>query len=137
LRRARRFRYPRAVMDVISGALEALNAVLWHESVLYVIVAAGHLFTFWSMLYKGFRPGRMSQLVAVGHGTQVVRGVYGAPEGPGGVKRPASAPVTAAISAARSGPCRCRRNWLALSGWWPSGSCGVSGRCCAATCRRP
>lgn len=86
MRRKRRFRYPRATMDVISGALTALNAVLWHEVVLYTIVGVGLLFTGWSVLGAGrLALGRFSQLVALRHGSQVVRGVYDDDEGPGAI----------------------------------------------------
>ena len=50
--------------------LAALNGILWHEYVMFGIVATGILFTVWS----GF-----SQYRALTHGPRVVRGIYDDP----------------------------------------------------------
>jgi len=56
--------------------LAALNGILWHEYVMFVIVGTGLLFTIWS----GF-----SQYRALTHGPKVVRGVYDDPDDPGAI----------------------------------------------------
>lgn len=56
--------------------MDAVNAVLWHDIVLYVLLAVGVLFTFWS----GF-----SQYRAITHGTQVIRGKYDRRDDPGAI----------------------------------------------------
>ena len=59
------------------GALLAtLNSVLWHEYVLYTIVATGIVFTVWS----GF-----CQYQALAHGPSVLRGVYDDAKDPGAI----------------------------------------------------
>jgi len=63
-------------MGDISGLLATLNGLLWHEYVLYAIVATGLLFTIWS----GF-----SQYRALTHGPSVIRGVYDDPNDPGAI----------------------------------------------------
>ncbi|MDH3746823.1 MAG: amino acid carrier protein [Gammaproteobacteria bacterium] len=63
-------------MGDISAVLAALNAILWHEYVLYAIVGTGVLFTIWS----GF-----SQYWALRHGPAVVRGEYDDPNDPGAI----------------------------------------------------
>jgi alanine or glycine:cation symporter, AGCS family len=60
-------------LDQIIGAI---NSVLWHDVVLYIVLATGVLFTFWS----GF-----SQYRALTHGTQVIRGRYDDPSDPGAI----------------------------------------------------
>jgi AGCS family alanine or glycine:cation symporter len=59
-----------------SAALSAINAILWHEYVLYGIMGTGVLFTVWS----GF-----SQYRALTHGPSVIRGVYDDPNDPGAI----------------------------------------------------
>ncbi len=56
--------------------LAALNGILWHDYVLYAIVATGLVFTIWS----GF-----SQYWALKHGPAVIRGVYDDPDDPGAI----------------------------------------------------
>ena len=56
--------------------LAALNGILWHEYVMFGIVATGILFTVWS----GF-----SQYRALTHGPRVVRGIYDDPSDPGAI----------------------------------------------------
>ncbi|MEM1173835.1 MAG: amino acid carrier protein [Pseudomonadota bacterium] len=63
-------------MAEFSAFLATLNGILWHESVLYLIVATGVLFTIWS----GF-----SQFRALTHGPKVIRGVYDDPNDPGAI----------------------------------------------------
>jgi alanine or glycine:cation symporter, AGCS family len=54
-------------MDAFLEFLGTINGVLWHDVVLWGILAVGVLFTFWS----GF-----SQYRALTHGVQVIRGKY-------------------------------------------------------------
>ncbi len=63
-------------MGDISGLLATINGFLWHEYVLYMIVATGLVFTIWS----GF-----SQYRAITHGSRVLRGVYDDPDDPGAI----------------------------------------------------
>ncbi|MDJ0916163.1 MAG: amino acid carrier protein [Woeseiaceae bacterium] len=63
-------------MAEVSAFLATLNGILWHETVLYAIVATGLLFTVWS----GF-----SQYRALTHGPAVIRGVYDDPNDPGAI----------------------------------------------------
>ena len=75
-------------MGDFSAVLAMLNAILWHEYVLYAIVGTGILFTIWS----GF-----SQYWALKHGPAVVRGKYDDPDDPGAINH------FQALSAALSG----------------------------------
>ena len=72
----------------LSEILATINAVLWNETWLYIIVGTGILFTIWS----GF-----SQYRALTHGPSVVRGVYDDPDDPGAINH------FQALSAALSG----------------------------------
>ena len=72
----------------LSELLATINAVLWNETWLYIIVGTGILFTIWS----GF-----SQYRALTHGPAVVRGVYDDPDDPGAINH------FQALSAALSG----------------------------------
>ncbi len=63
-------------MAEFSATLAFLNSILWHDYVLYTIVASGLLFTLWS----GF-----SQYRALTHGPAVIRGVYDDPDDPGAI----------------------------------------------------
>jgi AGCS family alanine or glycine:cation symporter len=63
-------------MDSISGAMTAVNAILWHNVVLWLLLCTGVLFTLWS----GF-----SQLTSLTHGTHVLRGRYDDPDDPGAI----------------------------------------------------
>ena len=56
--------------------LVQINAILWHEYVLYIMVLTGLTFTLWS----GF-----SQYRALTHGVSVVRGRYDDPDDPGAI----------------------------------------------------
>jgi alanine or glycine:cation symporter, AGCS family len=72
----------------LSAVLATINAVLWNETWLYIIVATGVLFTLWS---------GVSQYRALTHGPAVVRGVYDDPNDPGAINH------FQALSAALSG----------------------------------
>ena len=72
----------------LSEILATINAVLWNETWLYIIVGTGILFTIWS----GF-----SQYRALTHGPSVVRGVFDDPSDPGAINH------FQALSAALSG----------------------------------
>jgi len=63
-------------MAEFSALLATLNGFLWHEYVLYAIVATGILFTVWS----GF-----GQYRALTHGPAIIRGVYDDPNDPGAI----------------------------------------------------
>ena len=63
-------------MAEFSALLATINGVLWHEYVLYAIVATGIVFTFWSGI---------GQYRALTHGPAVVRGVYDDPNDPGAI----------------------------------------------------
>jgi len=60
----------------MNDLLVTLNAILWHEYVLYVMVITGLTFTVWS----GF-----CQYRALTHGTHVIRGRYDEPDDPGAI----------------------------------------------------
>jgi AGCS family alanine or glycine:cation symporter len=60
-------------MDAFLGTI---NAILWHDYVLYTMVFTGITFTFWS----GF-----SQYRALTHGVSVIRGRYDNPDDPGAI----------------------------------------------------
>ena len=60
----------------MDAALAAINAVLWHNYVLYIMVFTGLTFTFWS----GF-----CQYRALTHAPHVLRGVYNDPDDPGAI----------------------------------------------------
>ncbi|MCH7820411.1 MAG: alanine:cation symporter family protein [Proteobacteria bacterium] len=63
-------------MAEFSAFLALLNSILWHNYVLYTLVATGVVFTVWS----GF-----SQYRALTHGPAIVRGVYDNPDDPGAI----------------------------------------------------
>jgi len=63
-------------MDTINGVMTALNAILWHDVVLWLLLGTGVVFTLWS----GF-----SQLQALTHGSHVLRGRYDDPDDPGAI----------------------------------------------------
>jgi AGCS family alanine or glycine:cation symporter len=63
-------------MDTINSVISAINAVLWHDIVLLLVLATGVLFTVWS----GF-----SQFRALTHGSHVLRGRYDDPTDPGAI----------------------------------------------------
>lgn len=63
-------------MDALNASLNFINDLLWHDWVLYTVLASGVLFTFWS----GF-----SQFRALTHGSQVLRGRYDTKGAPGAI----------------------------------------------------
>ena len=63
-------------MDGFNRFMEAANGVLWHNSVLFIILGTGVLFTLWS----GF-----CQYRALTHGFHVLRGRYDDPADPGAI----------------------------------------------------
>lgn len=63
-------------MDAFHAILDVINGVLWHDWVLYGVLATGVLFTFWS----GF-----SQYRALTHGVAVIRGRYDDAKDPGAI----------------------------------------------------
>ena len=63
-------------MSAFDSALTTLNSILWHDSVLFLLLGTGVLFTVWS----GF-----CQFRALTHGTRVLRGVYDRPDDPGAI----------------------------------------------------
>ena len=63
-------------MDTLNGVMTELNAILWHDVVLWLLLGTGVIFTLWS----GF-----SQIQALTHGTHVLRGRYDDPDDPGAI----------------------------------------------------
>lgn len=63
-------------MDTVTGLVEGINAVVWHDVVLYIVLGVGLLFTIWS----GF-----GQYRALTHGVKVVRGKYDHKGDPGAI----------------------------------------------------
>ncbi|MFG0292926.1 MAG: alanine/glycine:cation symporter family protein [Phycisphaerales bacterium JB050] len=63
-------------MELFMDILNAINGVIWHNLVLYVVLGVGILFTLWS----GF-----SQYRALTHGTAVIRGKYDDKNDPGAI----------------------------------------------------
>ncbi|MBL9100835.1 MAG: sodium:alanine symporter family protein [Myxococcales bacterium] len=65
-----------ALVTGMNDWLTALNAVIWHDSVCYIVLAVGLLFTLWS----GF-----CQYHALTHGVKVIAGRYDDERGPGAI----------------------------------------------------
>ncbi len=63
-------------MSTLDLILNTLNSILWHNSVLFLLLGTGILFTVWS----GF-----CQYRAITHGVHVIRGVYDEPDDPGAI----------------------------------------------------
>jgi AGCS family alanine or glycine:cation symporter len=63
-------------METLNHVLEAINGVLWHDAVLYIVLAVGVLFTVWT----GF-----GQYRALTHGVAVIRGKYDNKSDPGAI----------------------------------------------------
>jgi AGCS family alanine or glycine:cation symporter len=63
-------------MAAFEGFLVSLNGILWHNSVLLVLLLTGVLFTVWSAF---------SQRRALTHGLRVIRGAYDDPNDPGAI----------------------------------------------------
>ena len=65
-----------ALRTGLNDWLTAINAVIWHDSVLYIVLAVGLLFTLWS----GF-----CQYHALTHGVRVITGRYDDSRDPGAI----------------------------------------------------
>jgi AGCS family alanine or glycine:cation symporter len=63
-------------MDRFNEILGSINDVLWHDFVLFVVLAVGALLIVWS---------KFGPLVALTHGIQVVRGKYDSDQDPGAI----------------------------------------------------
>ncbi len=63
-------------MNRANEIMAALNGILWHDSVVFAILATGVVFTVWS---------RFSQIRALRHAPKVLRGAYDDPHDPGAV----------------------------------------------------
>ncbi len=63
-------------METLNHVMEAINGVLWHDAVLYIVLGVGVLFTVWS----GF-----GQYHALTHGIAVIRGKYDDKRDPGAI----------------------------------------------------
>lgn len=64
------------IMDQANAAMEVINGILWHDSVLYILLGTGVLFTIWS----GF-----SQWHSLTHGVDVIRGKFDKKGDPGAI----------------------------------------------------
>ena len=63
-------------MADFNAVLAAVNAILWHDWVLFVVLGTGVVFTIWS---------RFCQYRALTHGVRVIRGSYDDPSDPGAI----------------------------------------------------
>jgi AGCS family alanine or glycine:cation symporter len=63
-------------MDSLMNVLDAVNGVLWHRIVLFVLLGTGLLFTVWT---------RFGQARALTHGVAVIRGKYDRKGDPGAI----------------------------------------------------
>ena len=63
-------------MTGFNAFLTALNGILWHDSVLLIVLGTGILFTIWS---------RFGQYRSLTHGLRVIRGSYDDPGDPGAI----------------------------------------------------
>ncbi|MFM1805536.1 MAG: hypothetical protein RL136_2415 [Planctomycetota bacterium] len=63
-------------MEQLNQILDSINGVLWHDTVLFVVLGVGILFTLWS----GF-----AQYRSLTHGFAVVRGKYDKKDDPGAI----------------------------------------------------
>ncbi len=63
-------------MQSFMDAIQSLNDLLWHDYVLYAVLATGILYTFWSVF---------SQYRALTHGVAVTLGRYDNPRDPGAI----------------------------------------------------
>ncbi len=63
-------------MEAFNELMSAINGVIWHNLVLYVVLGTGVLFTIWSAF---------SQYLALTHGVAVTRGKYDNPDDPGAI----------------------------------------------------
>jgi len=63
-------------MEAITNVLNAVNGIIWHNYVLYFVLAVGLLFTIWSGI---------GQFRALTHGSKVIRGAYDDKDDPGAI----------------------------------------------------
>jgi len=63
-------------MQAFNDWMVWLNGILWHNIVLYIVLATGILFTIWS---------KFGQATALTHGWKVIRGQYDDPADPGAI----------------------------------------------------
>jgi len=63
-------------MQAFNDWMVWLNGILWHNVVLYIVLATGILFTIWS---------KFGQATALTHGWRVIRGQYDDPNDPGAI----------------------------------------------------
>jgi AGCS family alanine or glycine:cation symporter len=63
-------------METFNEILNDVNAILWHDFVLFVVLAVGALLLVWT---------RFAPWVALTHGIQIVRGKYDSPDDPGAI----------------------------------------------------
>lgn len=63
-------------METFWNTINAVNAVIWHDVVLYVVLGVGVLFTLWSFF---------GQYRALTHGVEVIRGKYDDKADPGAI----------------------------------------------------
>ena len=63
-------------MQALWDLLNSINSIIWHPTVLYIVLGVGVLFTIWS----GF-----GQFRALTHGVAVTRGKYDNPDDPGAI----------------------------------------------------
>ncbi|MCL4791220.1 MAG: amino acid carrier protein [Gammaproteobacteria bacterium] len=63
-------------MNSFNSFLEAANAILWHNAVLFLVLGTGIVFTLWT---------RFSQFRSLTHGLHVLRGRYDNPADPGAI----------------------------------------------------
>jgi AGCS family alanine or glycine:cation symporter len=63
-------------MNDLNDFMATVNGILWHETVLFALLATGVIFTVWS---------RFGQFRALTHGVKVVRGTYDDPSDPGAI----------------------------------------------------
>lgn len=63
-------------MDQLNSIMDVINGILWHDYVLYTVLATGVLFTLWT----GF-----GQIKALTHGVDVIRGKFDSKSDPGAI----------------------------------------------------
>ncbi len=63
-------------MDSVMKFIEQINGILWDDTVLYIVLGVGVLFTIWTVF---------GQYKALTHGVAVVRGVYDRKDDPGAI----------------------------------------------------
>lgn len=64
------------LIERMDAVINAINSVLWHDYVLYIILGVGILFTVWT---------KFSQYQALTHGVELIRGKYSKKTDPGAI----------------------------------------------------